>query len=102
MSELFKFANTKTSQEHGHASVDISAWLKTETINTVSFSARNRKTNTIDNSVLDLVKSTFSGVYLKPYIQKGVSGQQYRVYMHVDTHQESGGDFFIDFEVKDF
>lgn len=102
MSELFKFANTKTSFEHGHASIDISAWLKTETINTVTFSARNKSTNVTDNSVLDLVKSTFSSVYLKPYIKAGVSGRQYRIYMHVDTHQESGGDFFIDFEVKDF
>jgi hypothetical protein len=102
MSELFKFANTKTSQEHGHVSVDISTWLKTETINAVIFSARNRKTNVIDTSVIDSVKSTFSGVYLKPYIKNGVSGQQYRIYMHVDTHEDSGGDFFIDFEVKDF
>lgn len=102
MSERFVIERAKTSYEAGHASIDISVWLRTETINTVAFSAKNIKTNIADASVIDAVKSTFSGVYLKPYIRNGVSGQSYRVRMQVATHQDSLGDFFLDFEVKDF
>lgn len=102
MSELFKFAHTKTSYESGHASVDISVWLRTETIQSVVFSAKNLSTKQPDTSVINTGKSTYGGIYVKPYIQNGVSGQSYRVRMQVFTAEDSSGDFFIDFEVKDF
>jgi len=102
MSELFKIQNTKTSWEAGHASIDISVWLRTETIYSVTFSARNLKTNASDTTVLDGNKNTFDGVFLKPYIQNGINGQSYRVRMYVITDQDSKGDFFLDFNVRDF
>jgi hypothetical protein len=102
MSEIFKIENEKTSWEAGHASIDISVWLRTETIDGVVFSAKNLKTGRSDSTVFDVYQSLYTGIYLKPYIQNGISGQSYRVRMQVTTNQNRKGDFFLDFTVRDY
>jgi hypothetical protein len=102
MSETFELETTKTPYEAGHVSIDLSVWLRGETITNVDFFAKNFRTNTEDTLIIDAIKSTFSGVYIKPYIQNGVHGEKYIVRMHVTTSVSSKGAFYLIFEVKDF
>jgi hypothetical protein len=102
MSEILKINNTKTPDEKGFVDIDISVWLKTETILNVNFSAKNEKTKVNAPEVFDAIKSTFGGVYLKPYIQNGVSGNFYTVRIYVRTNNDSYGTFFLQFGVKDY
>ena len=102
MSEIFVLQHPKTSYEAGHVDIDLAIWLKTETISSVNFSAKNLKTKAAAPEVIDSIKSTHSGVYLKPYIQNGVTGQSYVVRMKVVTNQVSKGDFYLIFGIKDY
>jgi hypothetical protein len=102
MSEILKILTEKTPKEAGYASIDISSWLLTETITNVDFTAFNKKSKSSSPEVLDSVKSTFTGVYLKPYLKGGLDKNSYIIRMVVTTNQQSIGEFILEFNVVDY
>lgn len=61
--------------------VDVSSWLDTDTISSVTFSATDSDGNDATNDVLDPAKNTNTTTTIKPYITGGDSGKTYSVVM---------------------
>ena len=81
--------------------LNIASWLSTETILSVNFTAKTMPDEQdVTDTVLDVVKCTYSGSVLKPFINAGVENVSYRIIIKVVTVEESQEEFYIDFTVK--
>lgn len=100
MSETFKISKSKTTYEQYFVDIEALKWLRGEIIQAASFSAKDIETGQAAD-VVDAVKSTTYQTILKPYIKGGVTGKSYRVSIRVSTIEQSYGEFFLEFSVKD-
>ena len=97
---LFNLPEEKPAFSQWFATVDITDFLGDETINTVVFTAIREGTGEdVSTVVLDQVKCTFTGAYLKPYIRAGQPGATYLVEMRVTTVEGTQEVFWIRFDV---
>jgi len=100
---LFNLPQEKPAFSEWFVTVDISEWLGTEDISAVTFTAICENDGTDASAiVLDPAKNTYTGSYLKPFIQAGQPGYTYRVEMRVTTTQGSKEVFYIRFDVADY
>jgi len=101
--EVFKIVNPVHPSEEGFVEIDISVWLNGDTIKDVTYTAKNARTNAdATATVLDLGLSTFSGVYLRPYLLGGsVNKVSYKIIAMVECNEVSDiGAFVVEFVTK--
>lgn len=98
-----KIEYTLASDSQVQPTFDISAWLGTDTIASVSYSAYDELGADKSSTVLDALKHTNTTTVIKPWIKGGgVNNKQYTVQMKVTT--SSTGEvitFFIVYNVRD-
>jgi hypothetical protein len=100
MSETFKITQPKTVYEKYFVDIELVKWLRGEIIQAISFSAKDIETGA-SADVVDSIKSTSYQTIAKPYIKDGTSGKSYRVSVKVETLEQSCGEFYLEFSVKD-
>jgi len=84
-------------------SVDISKWLGTEEINSVTFTAKNKSTgDTATTTAIDTTKCTYTATVVKPFIKGTSDGETYIVTMQVasDGTPVSKEEFYLEFSCK--
>jgi len=101
MSETFTLSQKKGSYEKWFIDIDISTWLSTETISALSVSAKDENGTDVSSTLIDAVKSTYSGSTIRPYVQGGTDGVTYYVVCHVTTAEGSYGEFIVKLTVED-
>lgn len=98
---LFTIEESKPAFSQWNVEIDISDFLDTDAIFDVDFTAVNKYDNSDASSiVLYAPKCIYTGVYLKPYVMGGVSGESYRIRMEVTTETGDKEVFWLDFSVK--
>ena len=100
---MFNLPEEKPAYAQWFTTVDITDFLGDETINTVVFTAIDEDTG-VDASatVLDQIKCTFTGAYIKPFIRAGTPGHTYLVEMRMETVEGTRDVFWIRFDVIDY
>jgi hypothetical protein len=101
MSERFTLQEIKASWEKFFAEIDASAWLGSETISSVAFTAKDSSGTDVSATLLDAVKNTYTTTLIKPYIKGGTSGNRYYIIMHVDTNGDNHREYVIELLVQD-
>lgn len=101
MSERFTLQEIKASWEKFFAEIDAAAWLGSETISSVAFSAKDEAGVDVTATLLDAVKNTYTATLIKPYIRGGTSGKRYYIIMHVDTTFDNHREYVIEMLVMD-
>lgn len=102
MSEKFVLQELKASWEKYFIEVDISAWLGSETISNVAFSAKTEAGLDVTSTLLASAKNTYTSTTIKPYVQGGTSGTRYYVVLRVDTNGDNHREFLIELLVRDY
>lgn len=83
--------------------VDISDWLGTETIDTVTYTAKRLDTgDDVTAVVLDQSRCAETLDTISPFIQGGTGEITYLVTCHVTTQEGSEDDFYIQFTCEDY
>jgi hypothetical protein len=77
--EEFKIILPKHPSEEGYVDIDISKWLGTDTIKTVTYTAKTLKGVDASSDVLDGAMCSYLGHHLKPYIKGGASKTSYKL-----------------------
>jgi len=100
---LFNLPEEKPAFSQWFATLDITDFLGTESIQSVAFSAIRESTGEdVSTVVLDQAKCTFSGAYIKPFIRSGRPGATYLVEMRVITVESTQEVFWLRFDVADY
>lgn len=81
---------------------DISSWLSTDQINSVTYSAYDELGASATTDVLNAAKHTNTTTVIKPWIKGGgTNNKQYTVQMQVTTLNAEKRTFYIIFDVRD-
>ena len=100
MKRTFQIPEYKPSYAKWFVKLDVSAWLEDETIDEVTLSAKKLSDGSdVSTTVLDTTKTVVLGSEIKPFIQNGTSGEEYRLTVKVDTEEGSSDEFYIDWKV---
>ena len=100
---MFNLPEEKPAYAQWFVVVDITDFLGDETINTVEYSAVKESTGEDASSiVLDQVKCTFTGAYIKPFIRAGTPGETYLVELRMETVEGTRDVFWVRFDVIDY
>jgi len=100
---LFNLPDEKPAFSQWFATIDITDFLGTESIQTVTFIAIRENTGEdVSTVVLDQAKCTYSGALIKPFIRAGKPGATYLVEMRILTVEGSQEVFFLRFDVADY
>jgi hypothetical protein len=84
------------------ATVDITDWLGSETIQTATFTASRKDTGAdVTTTVIDTTKCTTVGSILKIWIMAGTTGIDYKVLISVTTTAGAKEQFAVHFGVED-
>jgi len=103
MKRLWEIPGYKPSTAEFQVSLDLSAWLGTENVEAVTFTAKEVGAGTdVTTSVLDSNKNAYSASIVRPWIKGGESGKTYQVSMAVTTNQTTKDIFVIQFSVYDY
>jgi hypothetical protein len=98
-----RIEHTLSSSAEVQPTFDISAWLSTDTIASVSYSAYDELGNDVTATCLDALKHTNTNTVIKPWIKGGgTNNKQITVEMEVTTN--STGEtmtFYIVYNVRD-
>jgi hypothetical protein len=95
------FFMEKAPQTAYSVSIDISAWLVSETIQSLTCTAVDASTGAdATAAILDTGKCTFSGGTLKPWIKGGTDGMVYLVTCLVVTTTGSQDVFCVQVQVR--
>jgi len=98
-----RIEHTLSSTAEVQPTFDLSAWLSTDTIASVTYSAFDELGTDVTATVLDALKHTNTNTVVKPWIKGGgTNNKQYTVQMDVTTN--STGEvmtFYIVYNVKD-
>ena len=103
-SKVFRITDAKPVKSEFFVHIDISDWLGTESIASVSYSAKNMATGeNVTSTVLDDANNTNTAKVLKPWLQAGLSSASYCVIMKItaDGLPSSKGEFYLIFSVND-
>jgi len=96
----FEIIDDKPVFSSWFAPIDISEWLGSDTIGTVSFTAiKESDLSDATSIVLDTGACTYSGSDLMPYIKAGVAGEGYLVKMQVTSANGAKEQWTIRFKV---
>jgi len=76
---------------------DISAWLGSDTIDSVAYSAADEDGNDETDNVLDSDEHQNTTTVIKPYIKGGTTGETYTVKMLVTTAAGDKKAFYLKF-----
>ena len=104
MKRLFTIADPKPIYAEWLVSIDLTKWLGTENISSVTYTAKDIKTRkTVTSTVLDTTKCANTTTVVKPFIQAGSDGATYVITMQVYTNSNpvSRDEFFLVFSVND-
>lgn len=105
MKRLFILSNDKPIYSEFFISIDITKWLGSEDIASVTFTAKNFETKQVETTiVIDTTKCTNTTKVLKPFIKAGIDGETYLVTMQVVTNGDptaSKEEFFLKFKIND-
>ncbi|MCU0589849.1 MAG: hypothetical protein MUC33_01295 [Desulfobacterales bacterium] len=101
MSEKFVLQEVKASWEKFFVEIDAAAWLGSETISNVTFSAKDAAGTDVSATLLDAAKNTFTTTLIKPYVRGGTSGTRYYVIMRVSTNGDNHREYVIELLVHD-
>lgn len=105
MKRTFEIPDYKPSYAKWYVKLDVSAWLGDETISSVTVTAKNKTTgvdeSTGTTSIIDTSKTTISGSVVKPFIQNGTSGEQYKMTVKLLTTEGSADEFYVEWKVLD-
>jgi len=104
MKRLFVLSDSKPIYSKFFVSIDLTKWIGSESINSVSFTAKDFVTKQVaTSSVIDTTKCTYTTKILKPFIQAGDDGETYLVTMRVITNgiTASYEEFYLKFTVND-
>ena len=102
LKRLFTITDPKPIYAEWLVSIDLTRWLGTEEIDSVTYTAKDIKTNkTVTSTVLDTTKCTNTATVVKPFIQSGTSGATYIVKMQVTTDSSpvSKDEFYLKFSI---
>ena len=99
--EQFCFERPKATFDEGYVEIDISDWLETETIDDVTFSAKDSAGADATSVVLDVGQCTFVGSNVYPFIRGGVDLERYYVLCQVETIEGSQQEFRVVFNVRE-
>ena len=99
--ETFKIIQPIHPDEEGQVEIDISVWLGSDTIKSVTFSAKNAAGTDATADVLDVGLSGFAGNLIKPYIKGGQDKTSYKVKAVVECNEVSDiGVFMLEFSCR--
>jgi hypothetical protein len=100
---LFNLTEEKPAFSQWFVTVDITDFLGDETIQGVVFTAIREGTGeNVSDVVLDQLKCTYTGGYLRPFIRGGQPGATYLVEMRVTTIEGTQEVFWIRFDVINY
>jgi hypothetical protein len=99
--EAFNFERPKAVFDAAFVEIDITDWLETETIDTVTFSAVDSDGVDATATVIDDGLSGFNGALVLPYIKGGVDGERYNVLCQVETVEGNYQEFRLIFTVRE-
>jgi len=102
MKRLFTITDPKPIYAEWLVSIDLTKWLGTEEISSVSFTAKDIKTKkVVTSTVLDTAKCTNTATVVKPYIRAGSDGATYVVTMQVSTNSNPAAydEFYLRFSI---
>lgn len=100
----FIIDDPKPSYAQWFAEIDLSAWLGSEVVDSVSFSAKRIDDGVdVSSTLLDSAKNTYTSTTLKPFIRGGESGSKYLVTIKVTTNTSEAvkEEFYIALRVQD-
>uniref|UniRef100_A0A6H1ZIH8 REJ domain-containing protein n=1 Tax=viral metagenome TaxID=1070528 RepID=A0A6H1ZIH8_9ZZZZ len=101
---LFTLSRPKPIASEWFVLIDLSDWLGTEEISSVTFSAKRKANGTNATSeVINSTNSTNTTTVIKPFIKGGKSGETYVVTMKVTTNGSPASveEFYLEFRVSD-
>jgi hypothetical protein len=99
--EEFKIILPKHPSEEGYVDIDISKWLGTDTIKSVTYTAKTLKGEDSTSVVLDNTLGTYIGHHLRPYIKSGANKVSYKLLALVECNEvDDVGAFSVEFAVK--
>lgn len=105
LNRVFILPENKSIYSEFFIAIDITKWLGTEDIASVTFTAKNFETKQVaTTTVIDTTKCTNTTKVLKPFIQAGTDGETYLVTMQVITNGNpvaSKEEFYLKFTVGD-
>ncbi len=99
--EEFFAERLKANYDAAYIEIELSVWLEQENLQTVVYSALDSAGGDATAEVLDLVRSTYSGTKLLPYVRGGLDLESYVVLCRVDTLEGSQQEFRIRFRVRE-
>ena len=103
MKRLWEIDGAKPSTAEFPVTLDLTKWLSSETISTVTYSATKVSDGTSATSdVLDENKHTNTTALVKPWIKGGTSGESYLVKMDVTSSANAKDSFYIKFTVFNY
>ena len=103
-SKVFRTTDAKPVKSEFFVHIDISDWLGTESIASVSYTAKDMATGEVKTStVLNAANCTNTDKVLKPFIRSGSSKASYCVVMRIEanSHPVSRGEFYLIFSIDD-
>jgi hypothetical protein len=99
----FQYPDFKNAFDEHAVEIDISLWLKTETIASVAFTATKVADGSdASSAVLDSVKSTNTTTSILPWIKGGTAGERYRIKMNVTGSAASKKTFYLLVDVGEY
>jgi len=104
MNRLFTITDPKPIYDEWLVSIDLTKWLDSEEISSVTYIANDIKTRkVVTSTVLDSTKCTNTTTVVKPFVQAGSDGATYVVTMKIATDGSpvSKGSFFLKFSIDD-
>jgi len=103
MKRIFELDGLKPTTAQFAVELDLSAWLGTETISTVTYSAKCLEDDSVaTTTVLDSTKHSNTTTTVKPWIKAGTSRKTYLVKMTVTGSAGSIEIFGLQFGVFDY